>query len=525
MGEMTLDQQKALARARARMRIAQEKPAEEQKTDRSWSDVPMEALGNIPSSAANFASGVGQAVMHPIDTGMNLWDAAAGGLRNALPSSLVNMVEGGNPNPSAIRASNTANVVGDFYKDRYGSEEGVKNTLATDPVGAASDLSVLLTGGAAATAKLPKISSALKTAGRMVDPVAMSAKATKAIAMPTSRGAANLIGNLGTHTGGESLKQAVRSGYEGGKSGETFVSNMRGKVPYDEVLQATKDNLATMGRAKSAEYRAGMAAVSGDKAVLSFDGINKSIADSVGVVTFKGKVKNTKAANVLKDIGKEVDNWQKLDPAVYHTPEGLDALKQKIGGIVESVPFEEKTARMVANKIYHSIKNEITNQAPVYADVMRDYSTATDQIREIERAFSLGNKASVDTAMRKLQSLTRNNVNTNYGNRLDLMKQLEQQGGKEVMPGLAGQALSTWTPRGLGSAVAGGLGLGGYAVGGAPLALPTLAVQSPRLMGESAYKIGQGARMAEKPINALGNAGIDPSLLANILYQSGRLPQ
>ena len=80
---------------------------------------------------------------------------------------------------------------------------------------------------------------------------------------------------------------------------------------------------------------------------------------------------------------------------------------------------------------------------------MKDYSQGMDTISEIKRSLSLGEKASVDTGMRKLQSLMRNNVSTNYGNRLDLARALEAQGGQEIMPALAGQSLSSVAPRGL----------------------------------------------------------------------------
>lgn len=306
---------------------------------------------------------------------------------------------------------------------------------------------------------------------------------------------ADVIGGLGTRTGGEGLKIAARAGMEGGSKAATFVDNMRGNVPIQDVLDTAKSSLNAMGAAKSAEYREGMAQVSGDKSILDFGGIDKSLQNTANIVTFKGQVKNQKAAEVQQNIADEVNKWKSLNPAEYHTPEGLDALKQKIGGIVESIPFEEKTARMVGNNIYNSIKAEITKQAPVYDKVMRNYSEASAQIKEIERALSLGGKSSIDTAMRKLQSLMRNNVNTNYGNRLDLAKRLDAQGGGDMLSAIAGQSLNTLTPRGLGGAVAGGLGLGGYAMGGPQIAAPVLAAQSPRLMGEAALATGRLASL------------------------------
>lgn len=339
-------------------------------------------------------------------------------------------------------------------------------------------------------------------------------------AVSIGRGAADVIGGLGTHTGGESLKQAAKAGFEGGKRADSFLGSMRGKIQMTDVLDDVKSNIAEMGAQKSQAYRQGMAEVSGDKSVLSFDGIDKAMKNAYDMATFKGQVKNVKAARSLQETYDAIAQWKALNPAEYHTPEGLDALKQNIGGILESIPFEEKTARSAVGQIYNSVKNEINAQAPAYSKVMKEYSEATDTIKEIERALSAGQKASADSGMRKLQSLMRNNANTNYGNRLDLAKKMEAAGGREIMPALAGQALNTITPRGLGGAVAGGLGLGGYAVGGAPLAIPTLAVQSPRLMGESAYYTGKLSGLA-KPLAPASFGGVDRESTLRALLYSG----
>lgn len=494
---------------------------------RSWSDIPVEALKNVPSSAGNFLGGLYQAVRHPIDTASNLLDVGAGALRNALPASVSTAIDSIDPNPAAgQRASNAADATGQFFKNRYGSMEGLKNTLATDPVGALSDASAVLSGGAALAGKVPALSglsSGLRTAANVTNPLTLPTMAVKAAAPVIGNGIASVIGGLGTHTGAETIKQAFRSGREGGESAQMFKDNLRGNVPITDVLDSAKANLEEIGRAKSDAYRQGMSQVSNDRSILDFTGIDNAVSDAFKVATFKGQVKNTKAAQTQQAIAQAVDEWKALDPAEYHTPEGLDALKQKIGGIVDSIPFEEKTANMVGSKIYNAVKQEIVKQAPVYADTMKGYTEASEQIREIERALSLGRNASVDTAMRKLQSLTRNNVNTNYGNRLAMAKQLEQQGGNQIMPALAGQALSSVTPRGLGGATAAGLGLGSFALGGPAAAIPALAAQSPRLMGEAAYATGQAARGIGAAQRAAPSI-FDPNL-ANYLYQSGRLPQ
>jgi hypothetical protein len=345
----------------------------------------------------------------------------------------------------------------------------------------------------------------------MVDPDSATTGAALGAAIPVAGaaaryaggGVADFVGGVGTHTGGESVRQAAQAGLEGGQRAQSFTQNMRGNVPIENVLDDAKANLQTMRAAKSAEYRSGMVDISKDKTQLGFEGIEKSIEDGFFKTLYKGQVKDEKAAQAVQEIAEEVNAWRNLDPAEYHTPEGIDALKQRIGGIMESIPFEQKTARLVVSDIYRSIKNEISKQAPTYDKVMKNYSMASDQIIEAERALSLGNRASADTAIRKLQSLTRNNVATNYGNRLQAAQALEQQGGRQIMPALAGQALNSVTPRGLGGAVASMTGVGGLATMN-PLAIPALAAQSPRLVGEIALKTGQAARQARKAVPAAG---------------------
>lgn len=304
---------------------------------------------------------------------------------------------------------------------------------------------------------------------------------------------ADAIGGLGTHTGGESLRTAARVGMEGGQAAKSFTDNMRGNVPMTDVLETAKSNLNQMRADKVAAYKSGMTDISKDKTVLDFKPIAEELRNQASVGSFKGKVINESTADTQSKLKSLIEDWGSSDPAEFHTPEGLDALKKAVGDVRESTPFGTPS-RKVADSVYNSIKKEITSQAPEYAITMKGYQEASEQISEIEKALSLGNKASVDTAMRKLQSLTRNNVNTNYGNRLDLAKALEQQGGKDIMPALSGQALNNLTPRGFGVPVAGATALAGAATLN-PAIIAALLAQSPRVMGETALKTGQMAKI------------------------------
>jgi len=511
------DDAKAIAGEIVRMR-------NESNPKQDWGDVAASAISNSPRSARDYGKGFVSSLVHPVDTVSNLVKLGQGAVVNATPKPVLDLVNRINPSNAQLRSdvSGMASQAGKQIVQDYGSVEGFKNKLANDPVGVLGDVSMLLSGGSFGLSRIPmmaKPANIVKKAAAITNPVNIAAKPVEAIGNLTSE----LVSSFGTHTGSMPIKQAFKSGMEGGQSAKTFRENMRGDVDPTEVLMAAKDNIQEMGRLKSAEYKSGMQQVSGDKTVLSLNGIHQAVADAKASISFAGQYKNKRASIVLNDIDKEVKRWSKLDPATYHTPEGLDALKQRIGGIIENQPFEQKTARMAATNVKNAIKGEIVKQAPVYAKTMGKYSDAMDEIKEIERTLSLGNKASVDTAMRKLQSLTRNNVNTNYGNRLNLAKTLEEKGGREIMPALAGQALNNFAPRGLGGTVAGGVGLGGYAMGGTPLAAGLMAAQSPRLIGETAYKLGQGARIPNTVIRGVQQLGLDPATVANLLAQGGLL--
>jgi hypothetical protein len=461
--------------------------APQQQQGLSWQDVPLTALKNVVPSAMKFGEGIAHAVTNPLETATNVMDLMAGGLHNITPKHIASFIDAADAHPEAIdRAVNAANAVGKFYKDRYGSSQGFKDALANDPVGVASDLSAALSGGASLAGKvgLPGVSAGLKTASQYTNPIGLTVEAGKKIA-PATLG-------LTTGTGSENISRAAQAGAQGDTG---FLQNLRGQVPMTQALEDARHNLSVMRQNRSQSYKSGMVDVSNDKTRLNFDDIDKALADAKAEITYKGQIKNPEAYKHLQDIQNTIKQWKVLPSAEYHSAEGLDALKQQIGALNESIPYTQENALRVGNNIYNSVKGTIAKQAPTYSNVMSDYSEASESIKEIERALSLGNRASADTALRKLQSLTRNNVNTNYGNRLSLAQQLEEEGGKPFINALSGQALSSPTARGLAGLAEQGAMVGAYAN---PAFLFSLPFQTPRLVGEGAYLTGKIANKAQK---------------------------
>jgi hypothetical protein len=477
----------------------------------SAQEVAGSAIRNLPSSTANLFSNLIDAISSPLQTGKAVLDVGAGALQNVLPEKLVQAI--GEDRPSR----EVANTVGQFYADRYGSLEGAKKAVAEDPAGVLADLSTVFSGGSmiaprAVAAPLAKIAST-------IDPLAIAARTTaKTANVLGGKVIAPILGQT-TGAGRESIMQAYKAGEKGGDTAEQFRANISGRADQTDVLDIAKANLQQLNATKQAEYRSGMVNIKNDKSILDFGDIDKSIENSLNKVTYKGKIVNEGAAKNLEEAKLIINDWKSLDPVEFHTPEGLDALKKRVGDVLESIPFEQKVARSSIGDIYNSVKSTIQKQAPTYAKTMKSYSDATDQIREIERSLSLGKKASADTSMRKLQSLMRDNVQTNYGQRTKLGKELEAAGGQEFMPGLAGQALSNIMPRGLQGAASLPTGYLAYGVGGLPAAAITAATTSPRLMGEAAYGAGLASRVGRK-FGEIVPPAADPRLY-NALYQAG----
>jgi hypothetical protein len=150
-------------------------------------DIPLyevsgRALASAPGSAAKFAGDIYTAVTNPVQTVTGLADLAAGGLRAgakaALPAQVFQFIDQIDNPETTKRISDVANAVGGQLAQDYGSYEGIKRKIATDPVAFFADASTLLTGGALATARVaPGVSNVLARGAAATDPLLQTARA------------------------------------------------------------------------------------------------------------------------------------------------------------------------------------------------------------------------------------------------------------------------------------------------------------------------------------------------------------
>jgi hypothetical protein len=450
----------------------------------SMLDVAKGAASNAIPSAIQAGHDLIQPVLHPVDTAVAIKNLGAGILQK------VGIVSGDDQ-------TKYADAVGKFFVDRYGSVEGIKNAIATDPVGVLMDVSTVLTAGGGLAARTPglvgKMGEVAATAGRAIDPVANVGRAATA----GGRAVSEIVGGVGAGTGSQPIREAVKAGMEGGAREQAFTEAMRGNAPVGEVVTEAKAALAKIRQDRGAAYRAAMKEIGNDSEVLDFGKIDSAVTATQNIKNYKGQNLSPTTTAIRGEINDAIADWKKLDPKEFHTAEGLDALKQKVGDIAEGAAYGSPE-RKIADAAYNAVRGTIVDQAPEYAKIMKGYEQASDIIKEIEKTLSLNKTANVDTAVRKLQSVLRNNVNSDFGKRGELADLLVKAGATNLLSKLAGQSLSAWAPRGMGKLVAGGagiLGLGGHLT--LPVAAGLAAASSPRLVGEAALVAGRGARLAK----------------------------
>ena len=493
----------------------------------------MEAIGtgamNLIPSTGRLLKGAAQAVIHPINTVNTLADLGAAGIYKALPQSLqqkldqadIALVGQDKAQETKKRSIDLANALGEDYAKKYGSYEGFKTAFAEDPASILADASTVLTGGGAAlkAGNLTKAADVVNQAAKYSNPLYLGAKAVQGAAYIPSQLTKGTLG-VTTGAGKAPIEEAIKAGEANVLKGTTtFVENMR-NPSQGNAVEIAKQALDNLRNTKNQQYRGGMVDISKDKSILNFDDIDLAKINAEGIGTYKGKVVNQRAVDAMQEAKSAINEWKNADPVEFHTPEGMDKLKQKVGGILETIPYEQGTARTAVQNIYNSIKGTINKQAPTYAKVMSDYAEASDLIKEIERGLSLktkGGTINADTAMRKLQSIMRNNVSTNYGQRARLAEELVNAGGTELMPALAGQSMSAVLPRGLGGQL--------ETYGGAfaslhnPALLGAAPFASPRAMGELLYKYGQAKGLGKKALNQVPLSVDQANKIGTLLYQ------
>lgn len=166
-------------------------------------------VGNVFGSAGNLLGGLGNLVMHPIKSTEGIIGTVAGAGEAGL--NKLGLTDFNNQDTQDF-----GNMVS-YFKNRYGGDSlsqvigNIGNTLYTDPVGAALDLSTFIDGvggaiGAAAkiskVAELSDLADTLHTTASAINPVTQVAGAAGAVAKPIGALGSRVLNSAISHSTG-----------------------------------------------------------------------------------------------------------------------------------------------------------------------------------------------------------------------------------------------------------------------------------------------------------------------------------
>ena len=315
---------------------------------RTWGDVPREAAGNIIPSAGRFVQAAVEPILHPIKTIEGLSRVFRGGL-------------GISPEERPAWEATKQ-----FFVDRYGSEDALKKTIATDPVGFSADISTILTGGGSLAAKAPgmvgKVGAGARAAGEAINPLTA---AGKAVSVPLQAGK-NLLADAATESAfklGTKIKLGKRDELVDTIQANKILPNKAGVTKIQDMVGDLKRT------AEDLELQAGL---TGGKRINTADLLNRSIDPVISKWSkadegnkFASALKRYKE-DVLKSHGGDISLSEAID-LKRRLQEQLKPVFQK--ELTINPGYKQAVIDQGKGALASAIKSELENAIPGYADV------------------------------------------------------------------------------------------------------------------------------------------------------------
>ena len=403
-----------------------------------------------------------------------------------------------------------------YMKDRYGGVDELLDSMREDPVGIFSDAVGAVSAGSLLAGKLPpsgavgqaaavgRISQVARAVGNVadiVDPTNLAVRATTGIVKDVIPSISGGLAGVSPAT----VRQWVRTGAQGGKAQRDF-NRIISSLSVDDMgsmVTRLRTGLDQVRAKRATDYQEAMA------------GLNKAV-ETVDIAPLITKLDELETARTLTDdAGGNV--WLPNDPreaafaqlrAMAEAADGLppsidniDQLKQAINSLYS--PTDPGVSQIVT-EAYNLVKEQIAAQAPEYTQIMADYTKASDNIFDLEREFRLQNKATDPAVFSRALSTTRDQVNTHFGGRHQLLLQLDEG----VFSDLAAAAGHPMAPTGMRGSGSGLHGVTQVAEG--------LATGDPSNMLQAVMPmVAMSPRVNARVANATGQLGGAPRRLVN----------
>jgi hypothetical protein len=332
---------------------------------------------------------------------------------------------------------------------------------------------------------------ALTVAAQGVNKVAptVGKAVSKSTELP-AKGVSEIQGAL-TGTSGETIRQAFNAARRGGKELDEYTAALRNKTTPEELVNRLREGTDKISAEKSARYSEAMKLI-GDKPVATGN-IAAEVADDLAKLGVKVDGTNldfsqSKFRTVPQAQNKLQAMWTEISRlGDQQTIQGIDTSRQALKALeLAGDDASARTANLAINGAVARVRSA-GKTVDGYSEMLAQFGDDAEFLNEITRALSSGDKATIDTAYRKLATT----LKTNNEQRRNLLMELDEATGGYILSAVAGQQLSEELPRGLFRQIAAGAAGVSVATGGLSAGiLPALVFASPRVTGEVLRALG-----------------------------------
>jgi hypothetical protein len=452
----------------------------------------LETFKNIPESMARLGIDTATALANIPGTAKAIGRVAAGGIEKLTGSGTGEHI----PNWDSFTQG---------MKERYGGLGNLYRTMETDPAGFLTDVSTVLGAGGVVTK-----GGTLTKAGEATN-----------LLYGGIKGAGKVLGKAEDVVTGALSGTSMKTMNTARQWSTDYQNMLRGNISGKDMVGRIKDSLNTMADVESARYSQGLSTIDNAGVMVNpnniysrYDDLLKSIRvtkNSDGTLNFTGSnlERQTAMQSELNKINGYLNDRTFGGTPYEMLPSEVDGMKKWIWEEQRKIdPNRNAPVKNLAKQLYGATAQTLEKQVPTYADLTANYKKYIQWQDEFEKAFSLGDKASMETAINKF----RTSAKLDKEFRQKLVKDFGELTGTDLEAMIAGYDMADFMPRGLwGRSMATGIGLGAYNLN--PALWGVLPLTSPRLAGEMMQVQG----LAGKALKKL------PSQTPNILYQSGQV--
>lgn len=475
-----------------------------------WDEVSGRMLAAAPGSFVKTIGQVGNAIMHPVETGSALLDLGKG----ALSAGAGYFMKQDPAQKAKDEASFNAlrEEYGQRYGDLFSGAAGLKKTLATDPFAVGMDVASFapVAGLAGRAAGLTKAGALAETAMSALDPTQIALKTAEKL---TDFGGGLTKGVLGGTSGTtksalDMIENTARRGDAGANA--AFLKGAWGDESLNTALpQMLEDSVNEWGKSIQDDFGRRKASLNTQQ--LDPRGIELSINKAANELQAYRK---PSGEWVSDDFPREAEILNEMERRLYNRRDmsaaGLHNMKVGFSDLMDGLMHSR--VKGAIGKVPEAVRKTIADAEPEYAKMMDMWQQFRKEAKDLASEFGASRHISTAAKIAKLVRSIQKNKNQHL---FDLLRNTPS--GKYLPEIIAGatvrEVLPDWANKIQNLALT---GIAGTTLGlGAPHAVLALAGMSPKVAGHLAWGYGGARRLGD-----IAGSALTPPV-TNVLSQIG----